>query len=99
MGLEAEIQMTKTNCDLIHFEESYFCKSREAFICSQAKSSWGYMNMGQAALDDSNCGSGSKPPMPGILKISECLEMQTCTSKTDYNHLAASLGISSPLKS
>lgn len=36
--------------------------------------------------------------MPGTLKISECLKMQTCISKTDYNHLAASLGISSPLK-
>lgn len=36
MRLEAEIQMTKTNCNLIHFEESYFSKSREAFICSQA---------------------------------------------------------------
>lgn len=97
MRLEAEIQMTKTKCDLIHFEESYFCKSREAFICSQAKSSQGYTSVGQAARDDSNCGPGSKPPRPEILKISECLKMQTCTSKTDYNHPAASLGISSPL--
>lgn len=98
MRLEAEIQMTKTNCDLIHFEESYLYKSKEAFICSQAKSSQRYKSMGQAATDDSNCSSGSKPPMPGILKISECLKMQTCASKTDYNHLAVSLGISSPFK-
>lgn len=47
--------MTKTKCDLIHFEESYFGKSREAFICSQVKSSQGYMRVGQAARDDSNC--------------------------------------------
>lgn len=99
MRPEEEIQMTKTNCNLIHFEESYFSKSREAFICSQAKSSQGYTSVGQAVSDDSNCGSGSKPPMPGILKISQCLKMQTCTSKTDYNNLVASLGISSPLKS
>lgn len=48
--------MTKTNCDLIHFEQSYFGKSlREAFICSQVKSSQGYRRVGQAACDNSNC--------------------------------------------
>lgn len=83
MRLEAEIQMTETKCDLIHFEETYFCKSREAFFCSQAKSSQGYRCVGQAGSDDSNFGPGSKPPRPGILNISECLKMQTCTSKTD----------------
>lgn len=53
--LEAGTQMTKTNCDLIHFEESYFGKSQEAFICSQVKSSQGYTRVGQAACDNSNC--------------------------------------------
>lgn len=55
MRLEAGTQMTKTKCDLICFEESYFCKSGEAFICSKVKSSQGYMRVGQAASDDSNC--------------------------------------------
>lgn len=44
--LEAETQMTKTKCDLIHFEASYLCRSR--------REQSGYVGVGQAANDASN---------------------------------------------